>query len=791
MARMSVSSVSKRESVSPRLRFVLCIAAGLLAAAILIAATVAAPPSRSDLALIGVFGLMVALTMAFGIPIGGGQVSLMPVYVVTAYLLHGWVVAAWVVWLGMLAHAAVRQWRSRYQPESHEPAGLLLVEATVTNMAMHALSLLTAAIAYRSLDGVIPMTVLDLKAAGALLAFVFVYLGVNHVLLGSYLSLRGRWRDYRTSLHYLIIYEAAPMILAPLIVMIYTHLGTAYFALLALALGTSSFISHNLALTSERLQRRLQELSSLQAVGQVLSKSLDLQAVVDAIYEQVSTLLPAPSFYLALYDPELDEVSFPIVMDAGRRVESATRRTRLGLTEHVIKTRAPLLLQGDVAIQAAGLGLEQIGQNAACWLGIPIIAGDAPLGMFAVQSPDRYDAYDRSHLDILQTIAAQAAIAIQNAHLYEQTDEALAQRVQEFDSVLRTTREGMLLLDREWRVLSANRALADFLHLAQADIPRHPIDALRHNGESLVTLLNTTMDRLRVDSERLGTGEVEQIQDHVVLAPSKLPVERSMTPVRDYGGAIIGWLLVLRDRTKEMELARLREDLTYMLVHDLRSPLALAQTSLAMVSEAHAKQRTQELEKLISIATRSCDRVLTLVDDLLDIGQLEQGKLNLHLEPLEVGELLDEMAARYTMVAAAHRIDLYIEGNGDWPSLRVDRSLITRVLSNLVDNAMKFTPEGGRVKVWTQHASPASPLHLAVQDTGPGIPVEARQRLFQKFQQIPGIPGRRRGTGLGLSFCKLAVEAHGGQIWVESTVGEGSTFHVSLPVEAEDWAEEG
>jgi two-component system, NtrC family, sensor histidine kinase KinB len=256
--------------------------------------------------------------------------------------------------------------------------------------------------------------------------------------------------------------------------------------------------------------------------------------------------------------------------------------------------------------------------------------------------------------------------------------------------------------------------------------------------------------------------------------------------VRDTAGAITGWLLVFRDMTEELELARLREDLTHMLMHDLRSPLALVQSSLEMLPEAHHRLNTEHVEKLADIATRSCQRVLSLIDELLDIGRMERGQINLRLEPVKIDELLDEMAARYAPVAANNRIDFRVEGNGSLPPLRVDRSLITRVLSNLVDNAMKFTPDGGRVRVWAHEAFPADAICLAVQDTGPGIPAEARRRLFQKFQQITGIPARRRGTGLGLSFCKLAVEAHGGEIWVESTVGEGSTFYLTLPVETEE-----
>jgi signal transduction histidine kinase len=122
--------------------------------------------------------------------------------------------------------------------------------------------------------------------------------------------------------------------------------------------------------------------------------------------------------------------------------------------------------------------------------------------------------------------------------------------------------------------------------------------------------------------------------------------------------------------------------------------------------------------------------------------------------------------------------------DADLPNVNVDRALFLRVLSNLVDNALKFTPDGGRVQLWARCDPEVAPdmLLVGVRDTGPGIPPEYLDRVFEKFQQLPSTRGRRRGTGLGLSFCKLVVEAHGGSIWVESNVGEGSTFLMTLPL---------
>ncbi|MCJ7549358.1 MAG: ATP-binding protein, partial [Anaerolineae bacterium] len=539
----------------------------------------------------------------------------------------------------------------------------------------------------------------------------------------------------------------------------------------------------------QRLQRRVTELASLQAVGQALSSSLDVETVVTAIYEQVGNLMPASSFYVALYNPSLDEVTFPVVVEDGqRRPQETIRRACNGLTEHVIRTGEPLLMADNVAERVASLGLDHVGRLAQCWLGVPIKAGDEVLGVLVVQSYDEAQLYDQSHLDIFQMIAAQAAVALQNARLYERTDEALTRRIQELDSVLRTTDDGVLLMDLDFRVLAVNRALTDLVGIAQMDFDRHPIDVLRPAGQPLISLVHYTLETLVSDSERLRSGANDQIQDDVVFAPSGPQAERTLTPVRDSAGAIIGWLVVFRDLTEELELQHLREDLIDMVVHDLRSPLSLVMASLAILGDTTEQRDADQTAQVIGIAQRSSERMLSLVDELLDISQLERGQLPLELELISVSDLVREISMSYLAAASANNIALRSEAENDLPVVFVDRSLIGRVLSNLVDNALKFTPDGGEVVMRAQSGGTARPdqVVVSVVDTGPGIPLESRGRLFEKFQQVPNIRGRRRGTGLGLPFCALVVEAHGGRVWVESEVGIGSSFFFSLPIDHYD-----
>jgi NtrC-family two-component system sensor histidine kinase KinB len=402
-----------------------------------------------------------------------------------------------------------------------------------------------------------------------------------------------------------------------------------------------------------------------------------------------------------------------------------------------------------------------------------------------VQSYANAEAYDASHQEILVTIAAQAAVAIENARLYGRTDEALARRVQELGSILRTTRDGIMLLDADLRVLAANRALADLLSVAQAELPGQGLlDPWPGQPGSLAGLVGYTAASLAGDCAVLMQGHDTACKQTVTLAgPGERHVERTLTPVHDREGAVSGWLVTLRDVTEEIEHAQLKEDMMRMLVHDLRSPLTVIKGSLDLMGLVHAEGNEAKFRMLLEMAQRNDDHLLQMVGDLLDISRLEDGQQPVHPEPLDVRAFLEENVARFGPLFTSARLAVDVAVEPDLPPLHADQHLIERVLGNLLNNAIKFTPDGGTIRVWARldPGPPAGGILVGVTDSGPGIPAEEQSRLFQKFHRVDNVHGRWTGTGLGLSFCKLAVEAHGGRIWVESQVGHGSTFVMALP----------
>ena len=768
--------------------------AGAATFAVLVWLTVVSPPSSDVLLPAVLFGGLILFADLFGVPLTAGVVSLLPTSTVAAYLVMGPVTTSWIAFAAALAHILLQvRWAGRLQLP-RLTARSAIAATGGANAAAHTASVLIGGAVFQALGGEVPLADVGSQEALALAAFALTYLVINHLVFLPAIIVRGRGplREYADSLPNLLFYEGSPLVLAPLMALIFSRLGTVFFGVFELTMVVVSLITRRLAYTSERLEQRVQELRGLQAVGQALTASLDIDSVVSAIHQEVGHLMSARNFYVALYEPDVDEVSFPLAIEAGERVQWRTRRTGAGLTEYVLRTRQPLLIRGRVASTLEELGVESIGELASCWLGVPMLAGDEPLGVIALQSYRSSSAYGPSHQRVLATVAAQAAVAIQNARLYASTDEALARRVRELTSILRTAREGIVLLDTDCRTVAVNRALVDLLGVAQLEVEGRPVDTIvGEMSRPFIHLLAYDSEDLMADCEALqaGSGSEEPTRQVVVtLEPSGRHVERTLTPVRTEE-TISGWLLVLRDVTEEIELERLKDDLTHMLVHDLRSPLTILSNGLTLMEEAFSDRDPELFSTVAEMAQQSSDRMLSLVNALLDVSALESGELTPECDIAHAKELLEEAAAGFLPLARSAGISVDVSVPERLPSLWVDAALIGRVLSNLVDNAIKFAPDGSRVVLWAR-PDPEDPLAnvcLGVSDEGPGIRPEERGALFEKFHQVASVKGRRAGTGLGLPFCKLAVEAHGGRIWVESpsrttnSGNVGSTFVMMLP----------
>jgi NtrC-family two-component system sensor histidine kinase KinB len=777
---------SDRRSRKTSLRQSLSILLAMALAAFLIREILRAPLDRLLIPPILIFTLLIYLSARLGVPLAGGWVSILPMAWFAALLILGRLPAALAAYAGSWLNALAR-WRFPPGDDGEAPpAGWEGLSVASANSWIQTLAVWAAGSLLLALGRQIPLSNLTPDSFKGLVVGGIILLAVNYALAGIYLggrSLRAL-AEYGRQIPRLIFLEGLPLLLAPILALTYTRIGVSAFLVLATTLVVAALITRNLTRASRRLQRQVQQLDSLQAIGRTLSQSLELETILAAIHQGVARLMPADNFFVALYDAGTDEVSFPLSFDDGERSYYRPRRAGSGLTEYVLHSKQALLATAAEIQNLSGEAVKEVGRPAQCWLGVPMIAGEGPLGVIVVQSYQTTDRYEECDREVLQTIASQAAVAIQNARMYALTDRALAQRLKQLELILQNSREGIVLFDPEWHILAANRAAASFSHIPVADLEHPGAAELAAQAQWRHALgLEILPRRLADDS---GASQDSWTQKPIVLPGSPdRPLEQTVAAVRGGDGKVAGWLLVLRDLSEEQAIDRQRDELTHMLIHDLRSPLMVISGSIDMI-EASLQEGRDDWRDLAGLARKSIDRLMRLIENLLDINRLESGEMPLKTALLGVRPLLEDVVWQLSPLATAAHLTITREVDPDLPLILADPAHMARVISNLLDNAIKFTPQGGRIRVWARRALAPHPegLLIGINDSGPGVADELKPHLFAKFQQAEDPSHPQAGTGLGLPYCRLAIEAQGGRIWLEkpSSGYPGAHFVVWLPV---------
>ena len=239
---------------------------------------------------------------------------------------------------------------------------------------------------------------------------------------------------------------------------------------------------------------------------------------------------------------------------------------------------------------------------------------------------------------------------------------------------------------------------------------------------------------------------------------------------------------LMTEKEQLLELERVRKETSDLIVHDLRNPLGIIYGAINMLEVVLPEDVLAENRELIDLATSACERMQRLVDSLLDVAKLETGEMTIELRHADLQPIIEEVVQLQSVSARPHNVTIRTEIADDLPPLLMDVEKIERVLANLLDNALKYSPPDGTITVRAEHTPQA--VVVSVIDQGPGIPEGQRERIFERFTQVEGSKPARRGFGLGLTFCRLTVEAHGGEIWAEEGPdGVGSRFVFTLPLE--------
>ena len=532
----------------------------------------------------------------------------------------------------------------------------------------------------------------------------------------------------------------------------------------------SAFADHAAAAVANSLlfdesQQRLKATVALAESARAVTGSLDLSDVFRRILEQTTGSLDVEAASLCLVDEASGEIEFKAAWGTGAEVLVGKRlKMSQGIVGWVVEHGESLVVadaRRDERFYASMDG--QTGFETRALACAPIRFQDATIGALEALNP-RQGEFAPDQIELLSGIALLAGSAIAHAQLFAETQQAR----QRYASLFEDSIDPILISDLQGTITDANNRAETVL------------------GYERDSLLGTSVSGLHVpegtnrglaDLGALASGATVSYNGRATHRNGKtLPVEVYIKRIDIGQQPFLQW--ILRDISERLALDELRSDLTSMIFHDLRSPLGNIISSLEVLQVSLPKEN-EPLRAVLSIAYRSSRRLLRLVESLLDLSQLEAGQAVLHMTESSVSALIIEAVEEVHPVAEAKGHLLQFDLSHDIPVVMMDVDMIRRVIINLLENAIKYTRGEGRITVSARKKD--NQILVGVSDTGPGIAPQDQQRIFERFTRVRQ-EGRTKGLGLGLTFCRLAVNAHGGKIWVESEVDKGSVFYFTLPL---------
>lgn len=501
------------------------------------------------------------------------------------------------------------------------------------------------------------------------------------------------------------------------------------------------------------LKDRLEDLSLLLRVSQAVSSSLDLTQVIPPILSGALQATEACSARLIL----LDEHREPqVVMAQGENRGYITTLDR-AVTRLALQGK-PVAIE-DVTKAKDLVDPELVGSSTRSLVVVPIRSKAHDVGIMWL-GYDRVHTFNTTEIHFLSMLASQAAVAVENARLF-QAAEGGRRRL---SAILESTNDVIIVTDQTDRVLLFNPAAADAFGAASQVVSGVRITDVIEE-EKVIRLLTAPLNN--------GVP----LTDEIPLSDGRT-LYASASVIVSSDGQAIGRVAVMRDITYLKELDQMKSDFVATVSHDLRAPLTFMRgyaTMIPMVGEVTPKQQSYVEKIMVGI-----DQMTELIEDLLDLGRIEAG-VGLRREPFRLDEIIVTLMESMRARAAAKRVTLRLERAEDVTAMTGDAALIRHAISNLIDNAIKYTPEGGTVTVGWETRQES--VLVWVRDTGIGIGKADQVRLFEKFYRVK----RRdtieiKGSGLGLAIVKSIVERHNGRVWVDSELEQGSTFYIEFPM---------
>jgi len=496
------------------------------------------------------------------------------------------------------------------------------------------------------------------------------------------------------------------------------------------------------------LQHRIDELETLARLGRSMTGSLDLDSVLSAVVEAAVQITGAEEGSLLL----LDEKTGELYMRAARNFQEEFVRTfRLPIQDtlagNVLRSGQAVLIDDQTPHKIVSSYLVR------SLIYVPLQINGHVFGVLGVDNRQNLAPLQNRDVKVLSALAEFAVIAIENARLYNH----MIQERNKIETILTGIDNGVLVVDNDRRVLMVNQIAADALGLRSRTLIGAPYRDVVHQPEIL---------------DMLDAVEPAQTRAELTVEDGRIFSAYS-TPIKDVGIAI-----TLHDITNLKKLDHIKSDFVATVSHDLRSPLTAILGYTELIERSGPVNDMQR--DFIKRVQTSVHNISSLVDNLLNLGRIEAG-FDSRRESISLNKMFAFAAENYRKVIVERDLRVKINFPEDFPEVSANPIQMRQVVENLLDNAVKYTPDGGEVNVMGEVAQ--DQVILQVRDTGIGIPPMDLPYIFDKFYRASNADDSQSGTGLGLSIVKSIVEAHRGRIWVDSEIGTGTTFTVVLPLD--------
>lgn len=529
----------------------------------------------------------------------------------------------------------------------------------------------------------------------------------------------------------------------------------------------------NLVLQNRRLheevRRRVEQMTAVNTVAATIGHSLDLNVTLQTALEVTTRVIGAEAAGISLIDEDAGEIVLraqsgwlnDFVQDNPMRVPLGQGHSGRVISNDQTAVYNDMTEELDFAVPSFG------DEAFRSMVMAPMHARGKIIGILSCMSHQAHH-FEQADVDLLNAIADTVGVAIDNARLYEQHVE----QENRLKAILHSTADGIVATDLHSRISLVNQSAAQMLGISPASVIGMPLREAAIQTQARDKLLLALSPEADASDQSFEVSLENGLELSVIVSPVRFTSQLSN------GYRTDGWVIVLQDIThlRQAEIARVR--FIQAAAHDMKNPLSVTQSSLRML-DGMIECSDDTVNEVINIALSSTDRVQRLIDDLLQIEKIESG-YGFNRDAVDVREMVHEVNAQMKPLLLHQNIahDLVIAD--DVPrTLHIDREWVARALHNYLENAAKYTGDGGKVtfQVYVQDEA----VHFCVKDNGPGIPLKAQARLFDRFFRVDDRKDIR-GSGLGLAIVRSVAEAHGGRAYVRSQEGAGSTFGIALPL---------